>query len=268
MADIFGSCEYPCMKRDFANALEANDDIDFDAAASAFPDISLDGEGDIPSATPAAPPQTSSGFSFDDFDSPPQQPHTSVKVTGDDEIEKFENEFPDLDIPVRSPQRVPNTILISIRYPRLHSSLHTRPHLHRVPSHLPSPLPPFSHKRCLRMSPKLSGRRYKAYLLHHPCSYLIGHGARSSKKRSLRATKHQRNAVKKRRTRLNVLWMNSTRLTAARKPMPLLPTSAFSPTFLDTEHSFLSQGEGSPVHTGTNRLTLCWYNLGAHWKAH
>ncbi|KIY65306.1 hypothetical protein CYLTODRAFT_379610 [Cylindrobasidium torrendii FP15055 ss-10] len=92
MADLFGS---------------SNDEIDFDAAASAFPDISLDGEGDIPSATPAVPPQTNSGFSFDDFESPPQQPHTSVKVTGDDEIEKFENEFPDLDIPVSPPTQQP-----------------------------------------------------------------------------------------------------------------------------------------------------------------
>lgn len=75
------------------------DDIDFDRAASAFPDISLDGEGDIPipsQGLPAASRNDSTGFSFDDFDAP--QTHTDVKVTGDDEIDKFENEFPDIDL--------------------------------------------------------------------------------------------------------------------------------------------------------------------------
>ncbi|KAG5645408.1 hypothetical protein DXG03_006232 [Asterophora parasitica] len=72
-----------------------NDEIDFDRAASAFPDISLDGEGEIPQAPPAAR-QDSSGFSFDDFDAPPIQ--NAVKVTGDDELEKFQNEFPDIDV--------------------------------------------------------------------------------------------------------------------------------------------------------------------------
>ncbi|KAJ7593772.1 clathrin light chain-domain-containing protein [Mycena floridula] len=78
--------------------LSSNDDIDFDAAASAFPDISLDGSGDIPAMPTMA--HTSSGFSFDDFDTPAEP----VKVTGDDEIEKFENEFPEIDVaPVASP---------------------------------------------------------------------------------------------------------------------------------------------------------------------
>ncbi|KAG6332583.1 hypothetical protein ID866_6505 [Astraeus odoratus] len=70
------------------------DEFDFDRAASAFPDISLDGEGDVPSV-PAA---TSAGFSFDDFGSPPRASFTDVKVTGDDEIEQFENQFPDIDV--------------------------------------------------------------------------------------------------------------------------------------------------------------------------
>ncbi|KAJ4485463.1 clathrin light chain-domain-containing protein [Lentinula aciculospora] len=78
-----------------------NDDIDFDRAVSAFPDISLDGSDDIPAlpnaTSPAAPIPSSSGFSFDDFDSP--TPAAPVKVTGDDEIEKFENEFPDIGVP-------------------------------------------------------------------------------------------------------------------------------------------------------------------------
>lgn len=79
--------------------IAGGDDIDFDKAASQFPDISLDGEGDFPSmATPAADPVASAptGFSFDNFGSPPLEQQTSVKVTGDDEIEKFENEFPDI----------------------------------------------------------------------------------------------------------------------------------------------------------------------------
>ncbi|KAF8633260.1 hypothetical protein AX17_004436 [Amanita inopinata Kibby_2008] len=75
------------------------DEIDFERAASAFPDISLDGEGDIP-VIPTAPPagRPASGFSFDAFDAVPVTKETIVKVTGDDEIEKFESEFPDIDI--------------------------------------------------------------------------------------------------------------------------------------------------------------------------
>jgi hypothetical protein len=76
------------------------DEIDFDRAASAFPDISLDGEGDIPIPSQAPPlaAKSNSGFSFDDFDSPPTFQDTAVKVTGDDEIEKFESDFPDIDV--------------------------------------------------------------------------------------------------------------------------------------------------------------------------
>ncbi|KAG7091184.1 hypothetical protein E1B28_010235 [Marasmius oreades] len=78
-------------------------DIDLDRAASAFPDISFDGEGDIPNVNVSSPPvatQTSSGFSFDDFDDIPQEP---VTVTGNDEIEKFESEFPDIQVPQSPP---------------------------------------------------------------------------------------------------------------------------------------------------------------------
>jgi hypothetical protein len=70
-----------------------DDDFDFDRAASAFPDLDLDGQGDVP--LPPAP-AANSGFSFDDFGSPLGQ--TEVKVTGDDEIEKFEDQFPELNI--------------------------------------------------------------------------------------------------------------------------------------------------------------------------
>lgn len=82
-------------------------DIDFDAAASQFPDISLDGTDDLP-ALPSAPPafsqptKSSGGFSFDGFDDSPafrDRAPTEVKVTGDDDITKFESEFPDIDVP-------------------------------------------------------------------------------------------------------------------------------------------------------------------------
>lgn len=88
MSDLLGG--------DFTSS---NDEIDFDRAASAFPDISLDGSGDIPSLSgqPPAPARNpSSGFSFDTFDTPP--PQNDVRVTGDDEIEKFESEFPEINV--------------------------------------------------------------------------------------------------------------------------------------------------------------------------
>ena len=77
----------------------AGDDIDFAAAAAAFPDISLDGDIPIPAGPPATQQSLSGGFSFDDFDTPPRERTTDVKVTGDDEIEKFESEFPDIEVP-------------------------------------------------------------------------------------------------------------------------------------------------------------------------
>jgi hypothetical protein len=93
MSDIFGG--------DFASSFQStnSDEIDFDRAASAFPDISLDGSTEFSSAPPLAAGQTNSGFSFEDFDTPAPQNHTAVKVTGDDEIDKFESEFPDIDVP-------------------------------------------------------------------------------------------------------------------------------------------------------------------------
>lgn len=77
------------------------DEIDFDRAASAFPDISLDGDGEIPipsQPTSQVPPvrHDNSSFLFDTFDSPKMD--TGVKVTGDDEFEKFQSEFPDIDV--------------------------------------------------------------------------------------------------------------------------------------------------------------------------
>ncbi|EJD08403.1 uncharacterized protein FOMMEDRAFT_74206 [Fomitiporia mediterranea MF3/22] len=71
-------------------------DIDLDAAASAFPDISLDGSGDIPITAPThgSIQPTSNGLDFGDFETP--APVREVKVTGDDEIERFEDQFPDI----------------------------------------------------------------------------------------------------------------------------------------------------------------------------
>ena len=87
----------------------ATADIDFDRAASAFPEISLDGTDDFSTPPAAAPPTKSSGsFSFDDFSSPPPTRTTEVKVTGDDEIDKFESEFPDIEVPVCVMQSLPD----------------------------------------------------------------------------------------------------------------------------------------------------------------
>jgi hypothetical protein len=97
---------------EFSSAIGSGTDghLDFDRAASAFPDISLDGSTDIPTTAAATTRHhnllnnnSSSGFSFDDFSSPPpSHPPTDVKVTGDDELEQFESQFPDIDVPVVS----------------------------------------------------------------------------------------------------------------------------------------------------------------------
>lgn len=88
---------------EFSSALGSGGaaDLDFDRAASAFPDISLDGTTDIPAFSQPPLQKSSSGFDFDDFPSPP--PPTDVKITGDDELELFENQFPDIDVPSDSP---------------------------------------------------------------------------------------------------------------------------------------------------------------------
>ena len=88
----------------------AGGDIDFDRAASAFPEISLDGSGDIsvPPSGAAPPMSATDSFSFDDFSTPPSRT-TEVKVTGDDEIEKFESEFPDIEVPQVSYWRASQT---------------------------------------------------------------------------------------------------------------------------------------------------------------
>jgi len=96
---------------DFFN--NGNAEVDeLERAASAFPDIGFDGSGDIPtvSSNNNSNAAGGSGFSFDDFDDiPGTHEAPPVTVTGDDEIEKFENEFPEIDVPVQvqSPPKVP-----------------------------------------------------------------------------------------------------------------------------------------------------------------
>jgi hypothetical protein len=92
-----------------SDLFSSENDIDLDRAASAFPDISIDGSDHF--HTPAQSQATSLGFSFDDFDSAPHVSTTDVKVTGDDEIDKFESEFPDIDVgPVRSNHCISNLL--------------------------------------------------------------------------------------------------------------------------------------------------------------
>jgi hypothetical protein len=68
-------------------------DFDFDQAASAFPDISLDADAPLP----AAPVTTTPGVFMDAV--PPMDTQRDVKITGGDEIDEFESQFPDLDVP-------------------------------------------------------------------------------------------------------------------------------------------------------------------------
>ena len=94
-ADILGS--------EFQTSLHkptSSDDIDFDRAASAFPDIDMDSGDFIQSSQPPPPivaARTSNGFSFDNFGVPPPSQKTDVKVT-DDDFDTFESEFPEIEI--------------------------------------------------------------------------------------------------------------------------------------------------------------------------
>jgi hypothetical protein len=80
----------------------ATDEIDLDRAASAFPDISLDGSTDIP--LPSIPSDTSlpaaSSFAWDDISTTGSAPAApDVKVTGGDEVATFVDQFPDIEVP-------------------------------------------------------------------------------------------------------------------------------------------------------------------------
>jgi len=78
-------------------------DLDLDRAASAFPDINLDNLDEPVNIPAVASPPATSGFdmaAFGDFGTPVggARGRDDVKVTGDDEIEKFEDQFPELDV--------------------------------------------------------------------------------------------------------------------------------------------------------------------------
>ena len=100
----FLSRESDILGNEFSTSLHrstGDDDIDFDRAASAFPDIDID-SGDFIQGSQPPPPivaaRTSNGFSFDNFGSPPPSQKTEVKVTGDDDFNAFESEFPEIEI--------------------------------------------------------------------------------------------------------------------------------------------------------------------------
>ena len=73
-------------------------DIDFDRAASAFPELDLD----TPIPQPSVRAQSHGGGLLDgfgdEFDEFPAAAAAGrdVKITGDDEVGKFESEFPDI----------------------------------------------------------------------------------------------------------------------------------------------------------------------------
>ncbi|KDQ11961.1 hypothetical protein BOTBODRAFT_67652 [Botryobasidium botryosum FD-172 SS1] len=76
-------------------------EIDFDRAAAAFPDIDLD--GDVPAPPPASSQNQNFSASSDGFDFDFDQPAPAVKVTGDDELDAFESQFPELGDSYASP---------------------------------------------------------------------------------------------------------------------------------------------------------------------
>ena len=100
----FLSREADILGNEFSTSLHrptGSDDIDFDRAASAFPDIDIDSGDFIQSSQPPPPivaARPSNGFSFDDFGSPPPSQKKEVNVTGDDDFDAFESDFPEIGI--------------------------------------------------------------------------------------------------------------------------------------------------------------------------
>lgn len=80
---------------DNSNASGGVEDFDFDKAASAFPDIDLDGDlpGPIPTGGVSA---NASAAELAAFAAPPLDSAPDVRVTGGDEIDAFEEQFPDI----------------------------------------------------------------------------------------------------------------------------------------------------------------------------
>ncbi|KIJ31267.1 hypothetical protein M422DRAFT_186238, partial [Sphaerobolus stellatus SS14] len=83
---------------DDAGGATSHGEFDVDKAASAFPEISLD--GDIPSPPTRQTENSGFGFSLDSLTSPTLP---DVKITGDDEFDQFESAFPAIET---SPQVV------------------------------------------------------------------------------------------------------------------------------------------------------------------
>lgn len=103
MSDDFLAREAAVLGSSFSpNVTSPSGEIDFDAAASAFPDIDIDGDAPIP------PPTTTRSAGGNDLldgfgDFGGGTPLTNgggarhdIKVTGDDEVDRFESEFPDI----------------------------------------------------------------------------------------------------------------------------------------------------------------------------
>jgi len=102
MSDDFLAREAAILGSDFTSSFSGGGgggEIDFDRAAAAFPDIDLDGD------VPAPPLSSSQNFSAssNDFDFDFDKPAPAVKVTGGDELDVFESQFPELDDSYVSP---------------------------------------------------------------------------------------------------------------------------------------------------------------------
>lgn len=88
-ADLFGSS---------ISAAPGGSADDFERSASAFPALDEDGFASAPAAAPANNAGGSTGFGFDHLDDKPEPVSaTSNKPAVDDEVGKFEQNFPELD---------------------------------------------------------------------------------------------------------------------------------------------------------------------------
>lgn len=99
MSDDFLAREAAVLGTTFSpNATSPSGDIDFDAAVSAFPDLDLDGDAPIPQPVTrsAANDDLLDGFGSFGGGSLTNGAGHDVKVTGDDEVDRFESEFPDI----------------------------------------------------------------------------------------------------------------------------------------------------------------------------
>ena len=116
--------DFPDLGSEFATAPSSaidGGDIDFEKAISSFPDISLDGEGDFP--TPLIGTGVGGGsFSFGGFGG--SSGH-EVKVTGDDDFEKFDYQFPEVGVDTPGQVCILSFFPTCIRYRSLSITVHT-----------------------------------------------------------------------------------------------------------------------------------------------